>query len=522
MSMETIDEIAQKWAQKRPDSEYIVCKAYEEERLTWSESDERVNRLGNALREDGYEKGDQLAVMMKNSHELVELYYACYRTGIVPVALNYRLSNEELGQLLDNTSASGIVAGPEFTETAHQLAASEYLPDLQTISAIERDDRLDKHLEAYIEAGSAADPGVDVAHDDLAMLLHTGGTTGLPKIVPHTHKSLLGFFEGIMLSHDTWATMDETDVNLMVLPLFHVSLWPVFVTGYLGGTVVLLREPEPEPMLEAIETEGATSTLGIPTIYYRLADHPDVEEYDLSSMKIYMYGGSPFHQAQLEECISIFGNKFSSIYGATEGVPWTFLESEDHHGEKLKSVGKEALVADIRIYDEEEDRALEPGETGEIVTKSPGNFERYWNRPEKTEMAFTESGFFRTGDLGKKDEDGFIYILDRKSDMIISGGENVYPTEVENVLNRHEAVSESAVVGIDDPDWGEKVVAAVVPTAEYESADPSELEASIQDFCRERIAGYKTPKSITFVDELPTTEVGKVQRTEVNAMLSGE
>lgn len=518
--METIDEIPQKWAQKRQESEYLVCKAYEEVRLTWKEVDERINRLGNALREDGYEKGDQLAIMMKNSHELVELYYACYRTGIVPIALNYRLSKDELSQLLGNTSPSGIVAGPEFTETASQLAVGEDLADLQTISAIERDDRLDEHLEDYIETGSGADPGVNVAHDDLAMLLHTGGTTGLPKIVPHTHKSLLGFFEGIMLSHDTWATMDETTVNLMVVPLFHVSLWPVFVTGYLGGTVVLLREPEPEPMLKAIEAEGATTTLGIPTIYYRLADHPDVEEYDLSSMEIYMYGGSPFHQSQLEKCISIFGNKFSAIYGATEGVPWTFLKSENHHGEKLKSVGKEAVVADVRIYDEEKDRAVEVGETGEIVTKSPGNFEGYWGRPEKTEQAFTESGFFRTGDLGRKDEDGFIYILDRKSDMIISGGENVYPTEVENVLNRHEAVAESAVVGIDDPEWGEKIVAAVVPAGEYESADSLELEGAIQDFCREKIAGYKTPKSITFIDALPTTEVGKVRRTEVSAMLA--
>lgn len=515
--METIDEIPRKWAYKTPAKECLTCLSHGERRLTWEELNNRINKLANSLLDDGYEKGDQIGVMMKNCHEMVELYYACFRTGVVPVPLNYRFSVGEFTKMLEETSVESVVVGPEFFDKGIELAET-FDRDLTVITAVQTDDRYDQYLEDLVDKGDAEYPEVDVEHEDIAILLHTGGTTGLPKGVPHTHRTLFGFFEGIMLSHDDIGLQDDSTVNLYVLPLFHISLWPIFVYGYLGARNVLIKEPNPGKMLDAIESEGVNTTLVIPTVFYRLIDHSEIDEYDLSSMELVMYGGAPFHQEQLENCIDIFGNIFSSIYGATEGVPWTFLETDELEGERIKSVGKEALVADVRIYHEDEDEPVPQGEEGEIVTKSPGNANRYWKQPEKTEKSFTDDGFFRTGDIGRKDEDGFLYILDRKSDMIITGGENVYPTEVENTLNRHGAVAESAVVGVEDPDWGEKVVAAIVVEDDYDVADEERLKESIESFCKDEIAGYKCPKEMFILDALPTTEVGKIQRTEVESI----
>jgi acyl-CoA synthetase (AMP-forming)/AMP-acid ligase II len=339
--------------------------------------------------------------------------------------------------------------------------------------------------------------------------MYTGGTTGLPKGVMMSHRNLMT----AVLSATIALEFTRDDATCFVLPLFHVSFWPALCVLMVGGKVVINRKPDLNGILKLIQDEKCTHINAVPTLYGWLLQFADVDAYDLSSLRSISYAGSPMPIEILKQCIQKFGNIFSQAYGMTEALGVSQLAEADHHieGERsrlLASAGKPILCAEVDIFDER-DNPAQTGEIGEIVVRGKHVMNGYWKNPELTQQTL-RGGWYHSGDMGYMDAEGYLYLVDRKADMIVTGGENVYPKEVEDVLYEHPAVSMAAVVSAPDAKWGERVQAVVVL-----KKDKSAAESELIDFCKERLGGYKCPKAIEFWDALPTTPVGKILRKDV-------
>jgi long-chain acyl-CoA synthetase len=349
-----------------------------------------------------------------------------------------------------------------------------------------------------------------VDENDMAILMYTGGTTGLPKGVMLSHRNIMTAMYGMIIGF----SFSFKDTTCFILPLFHISLWPVLSLLMVGGRAVILRRPDIGEMLRAIQDEKCTHIVLVPTLLTWIVDDPRSNEFDLSSLRLITYAGSPMPLEVLKKCVQRFGNIFTQGYGLTEAAPLvSILFKEDHflEGPKTKllaSVGKVGLPVKARIVDEN-DTPLKPGEIGEIATWGKNTMMGYWKNPELT-AATLRGGWLHTGDMGTMDEDGYIYLMDRKADMIITGGENVYPKEVEDVVYSHPAIKECAVVAAPDDRWGERVQAVVV-LKEGQTVTEEELIRH----CKGKLAGYKCPKKVEFWKELPKTTVGKIVRREV-------
>jgi fatty-acyl-CoA synthase len=513
----TVPQTLARTANKHPEWEAIV---YPETgtRLTYRELDGMATRFANALRERGVEKGDVVSVALHNSVPMIVAIFGITRAGGVFSPVNYRLAPSEAAYVLDDSAATVVL----FDENTRGMieGARDDLPDVEEYVYVNDDtDEAPEYAAGFHELLEGADetpPGVENAWDDLWAIMYTSGTTGRPKGVLHTH--------GDASYHNLpmMGGMEYDDVSLIMMPLYHNAALncALLPSINLGATSVVLSGFDPDQALEVVDEEGVTS-MSLPSRTWRqVLQARESGTFDGSSLTSIGYGTSDMPRPLLEDLIETFGEVVSTAYGMTEMGPVATSIRDQDVVEKLGSVGRALPNHEVRIVEptSQEDPGdpvtpedtVPTGEEGEIILAGPSMMSGYLNKPEKTDDAIRDGWFF-TGDIGRLDEDGFLYLVDRVDDMIISGGENIYPTEVEEVLYDHELVEDVGVVGTDDDQWGEAVTAYVLTAPD---TDPGELEEELDRFCRERddLADFKRPRRYVFVDELPRNPSGKIQR----------
>jgi len=487
---------------------------FQDRTLSYRELLQRCWRLSNALIERT-DAGDRVAILAENCQEYVECYYGVPGAALALTLLNYRLTARELTYIIGDAEPRILVVEPKYLPTIRQIRAE--IPSVERILLIGGEAEDCESYDAFVAGGEAAEPRRKPAETDLCWLLYTSGTTGLPKGAMLSHRNLMA---AILNSMCAWeASPDEVcmftfpqfHVAGYVMPMYHLQCWPV----------VLLRAFDPETLLRNVETWGVTNTAMAPTMIAMLLEDPVTDRFDLSSLKRIGYGASSMPADVLRRARAKWpGVGFATGFGMTELAGNVMaLSSADHDRAAdqglpiLRSVGRQMPLARVRVVDDE-GRDVAVGAPGEIVVKGDQVLSGYWRNPEATRASFFDS-WFRSGDVGVWDEDGYLYIVDRKKDMILTGGENVYPREVEEILYEHPAVVEAAVLGAPDPKWGEKVV-AVVCARGGEAVTGAELVA----FCRERIAGYKKPRHVVFIDALPRNASGKVLKRELRERIA--
>jgi len=502
--MYTLGEIVRKGAIVYQDNEAVVC---EDTRLTYKELNNRVNRFANALTQMGYKKGDRITVLAENTHKYLEMYFATSKLGMSLTPLNFRLSDSELEHIVTNSEASCFLVADGYEERAQGL--KDNLRNVKDWIASDNETKGFIYYEDLLKEASDSEPDIEVDENEMAVLMYTGGTTGLPKGVMVSHRNIMT----ALIRMSIGLKFTPNDATCQVLPLFHLAFWPAMCVLIGGGKVVINRRPELDVICRLIQDEKCTHINAVPTLYTWLLQFPDVNKYDLSSLRLITYAGSPFPPEVLRQCIQKFGNIFAQGYGMTEALGATWLKAEDHvlEGEKSKrllSAGKEDFTAKVRIVNEE-GVTVETGVVGEVALRGKHVMMGYWKNPELTAKTI-RNGWYHTGDMGYMDEDGYLFLVDRKADMIVTGGENVYPKEVEDVLYEHPAVLEVAVVPAPDEKWGERVQAVVV-LKEGLTATEDELIAH----CKDKLGGYKCPKDVKVWDTIPKTPLGKILRKDV-------
>lgn len=480
----------------------------EDVRMTYAEFGERVKRLAGSMQEMGIQKGDRIGLLMLNSFRFLEIYYASFLLGAIVVPLNTRLSGPEISFILNDAGVKTLFFHKEFVPLINQLR--QELPEIEHLILAEDVQRPDTNAIFYEKLVSRQSslrlPGL--SEDDLAGIFYTGGTTGLPKGVMLTHKNL------VMNAYHVALTTGyrSDDIYLHAAPMFHAADGAsTFAITIVGGTHAHLRAFEPKRVLETIQREKVTSMLLVPTMINMLVNHPEIGNYQVSSLKKLLYGASPIPAEVLKKAMAILDCEFFQAYGMTEASPCLVMLRPEHHvvngddkaAKRLASCGQPLFNVELKIVGPEGNQ-VPCGTVGEIVARGPNIMKGYWKRPEET-AAVLRDGWYRTGDMGMMDEDRFVYIVDRKKDMIITGGENVYSVEVENVLYQHPAVLEAAVIGIPDEKWGEAVTAIVVLQQGHVTT-----AREIIAHCREQLAAYKVPKSVEFVETLPKSGAGKI------------
>jgi long-chain acyl-CoA synthetase len=494
--------------------------SHSDKRLTFRQFNKRVNQLVNKLHEIGIKKGDIINILSWNCIEYAEIFGAAMKGGFIAAPLNTRLKANELSYLLEYSTASVLFVGQHLEGLLEQIGPLP--PQLKT--CISLDDGVDGMIpySELFEGTSADEPGVDVNPDDPLVMVYTSGTTGNPKGALYTHQRKLRDAQRFFMA----LQLDIGSKNVLVVPLFHVAAISfLFAYFYAGASTAMMRKAgfDPLSMMETIQDEKATEIHIVPTQLVPMLDTPDIQNYDLSSLKRIWYAASPMPTELLKKGIAQFGPIFSQAYGLSESGPLTtYLNTFDHditekskdEQKVLASCGQPWVGVQVRIVDDH-GKDLEEGQVGEIIVKSDSVMIGYWDRPEETKDTMKD-GWIYTGDLGYYDERAYIYIVSRKKDMIISGGENVYPIEVEEVLYKHPAVEEAAVIGIPDPYWVEKVHALVV-LRKNEDATADD----IKEYCKQNIAGYKAPKSVEIVDSLPKSPQGKILKKKLREKYEG-
>jgi len=430
-----------------------------------------------------------------------------------------RLTARELTYIIGNSEPTVLVVEPKYLGAIEQIR--DQIPSVRQVVLIEGQAEGCIAYEDFIATGEAAEPAARPSEDAMCWLLYTSGTTGLPKGAMLSHRNLLA---SMMNSMSGWEQFPGEDMNLFTFPLFHVAGYVMPTYHLRKQPVVLLRAFDPQSLLENIQRYRVTNTAMAPTMLALLLEDPNTDRHDLSSVKRFGYGASSMPAEVLRRARAKWPHiGFSTGFGMTElSGNVMFMGRADHERaaeeglEILRSVGRQMPLARVRVVDENE-QDCPPGVSGEIVIKGDQVLTGYWRNPEATQTSFVD-GWFHSGDVGRWDQDGYLYIVDRKKDMILTGGENVYPREVEEVLYEHPAVVEVAVVGAPDPKWGEKVVAVVCLRPGAEAS-----EAELIAFTRERIASYKKPKHVVFIETLPKNASGKVLKRELrDAIASGE
>jgi fatty-acyl-CoA synthase len=491
----TVPELVARSARRAPDAPALAC---EQDRRTFGELEERSERLAAALGARGVEPGDHVAMLQYNGIEFVEAFLAIQKLGACAVPVNFRLSREEVDYVLADSGATLAIADPELAPRAGAVETIVVGPD-------------------YEEALAAAPPerrAHEVMGEDLAFLMYTSGTTGRPKGAMLSHQNLVVNTTNWL--YEVGARPD--DVWLSGLPLFHIGgLNGILPFLHLGALAVI--EPsggfDPAQSIARLARDHVSMCFFVPTQWQEICAHPAVATVDRERLRKAMWGASQAPLPTLELLAATFPSvEIVNAFGQTEMSSNTcFLRGEDAI-RKMGSVGRPALGVEARIVDESGED-VPPGEVGEIVYRGPTVMQGYHGKPEATAEAFA-GGWFHSGDLVREDEEGFIYVVDRLKDMLISGGENVYPAEVERALIEHPAVAEVAVVGVPHPRWVETPLAVVVPAPDAEVSEEELIE-----HCRERLAGYKKPSAVVFVDILPRNAAGKVLKRELRDLYSG-
>ncbi|BAH51221.1 AMP-binding protein [Rhodococcus opacus] len=454
--------------------------------VSFAEFDELTDRLGHALLARGLESGDRVAVLMPNGIDGVVVYYALAKAGLVRVPLNVRETAHEHAYKVEDSQARALVHAGEPPAKVEVMITADELPGL---------------------IAGAADGPCDVRRDqdEPLRLAYTGGTTGKPKAVVLTTRSELAEVANFLV--DLLPNLRPDSVMLHAAPITHGS--GAFFLPHLvkGAPNVIVSKFSPAAFLEAAQKYRATSTFMVPTMIAMLLENPAAATADLALERL-CYGGAPIATSVLQRGIVILGPVFAQLYGQAEApLAITCLQPWEHTPERLTSAGKPYTFVEVQVRSTD-GTVLGPGEVGEVLTRGPHTMSRYWRRPDATAETIEPDGWLHTGDIGRWDEDGYLHLLDRRHDVIISGGFNVYPREVEDALLTHPAVVEAAVVGLPDEKWGERVAAAVVTRS---AAAPDE----ILEFCSDRLAGFKRPRSLEIWPNIPTSPVGKSLRREV-------
>ena len=486
---------------------------FKDRRLTFFEADALINRLCNGLLSLGLEIGRKVAVLIDNGVESAAALIAIPRAGLVYVTLNARHSAREHADVLNDSEADALIVSERYIDELDPFLPSVASLKHTVVIGSPGPGRLTYEELTADRPETAPDIDVD-EHRDLERIHYTSGTTGKPKGGVWTFRIGHNVLTSILMNLDR--PIGPDDVNLNCGPLSHAAGLMFMVYYSRGATNIVLPRFDVAEVLETIERERVTTVLFVPTMLYRILSHPDLPRYDLSSVKRVWYGTAPIAPERLREGVRVFGNVFRQNYGMTEiPQPITYLGPEDHVTDgtekqlkRLASAGKPAMGVELKVLDEE-GNPVEPGRIGEIVLRSDKLMLEYWKKPEETAEAMRD-GWLHTRDMAKIDEDGYVYIVDRKSDMIISGGFNVYPREVEDVLMAHPAVQEAAVIGVPDDVWGEAIKAVVLLKTGAEASAGELIE-----HCKANLAGYKKPRSVEFVRDIPKTLSGKINRRAV-------
>lgn len=474
--------------------------------FTYTDLNRRVNKLSNSLLSLGLKKGDKFAVLLENSIEIVEAYLAAAKTGLIVVPVHFRFVGKEIENVIEDSDAEAIIVHNEFTPTVDEIKSN--LRNIQENRFIVVGKKVKGYTEYedFISASSDNEPEFNVECSDPWIILYTSGTTGKPKGVVRSHESYIAFF----LINAVDFGFNEHDVCLNVMPLYHVnSTFYTFLFLYLGGTAYIhpARHFRADEILEIIEKEKITFISLIPTHYNLILNASDeAKKRDVSSIRKLLCSSAPVTKSMKRAIMEFFpGVDLYEAYGSTEAGLVTLLKPEDQL-KKLGSIGYEAVGTDFIKLLDEEGKEVGIGEIGELYSRGPMMFDEYYKLPEKTTSSF-RGEWFSAGDMAKRDEDGFYYIIDRKDNMIITGGEHVYPSEVQEIISSHPKVFDCAIIGITHAKWGEQVTAVVVPK------DKSKINEKILiDYCRDKMSGYKRPKQVIFIkdEEMPRTPTGKI------------
>ncbi len=503
----TATSMLRRWAAETPDAPMLTMG---DVTLTWAELYERAKQVSRELSSAGVSVGDRVAFLDKNGIGYFEVLFGCALMGAVSVAVNWRLAPAEVAAIVDDARAPVLFYGPEFEATVKEIApvtgsVRQWVP-----------------LGGLAEwrdptgRGRADDPGFEPGPDDVVMQLYTSGTTGLPKgamISGRNVSCILGEADRVFhIGPDT--------ISLVAMPLFHIggSGWALCGMSH-GGHSVIIRDLDPAEALRLIERHRVTETFVVPAVLMFLLSTPELADADVSSLRTVFYGASPITEDVLVRSMAALGCDFAQVYGLTETTgAITSLMPGDHDPDGpraalLRSAGRPFDHVELRIVDAGSGEDLLPGEVGEVWARSDQNMLGYWNKPDETAAVLSDDGWFRTGDAGWIDGDGYLFLHDRIKDMIVSGGENVYPAEVENALLAHPSVADAAVIGVPDEKWGETVKAVVVRTPG--APDDEALAADIIADTRTRLAHYKCPTSVDFVEALPRNPSGKVLKRDL-------
>ncbi|WP_456273128.1 class I adenylate-forming enzyme family protein [Bacillus sp. AK031] len=503
--MLTFGSIMNQNAKKFREKDAMIFK---DQRWSYSQLNNRANQLANAFLSKGYKKGDKVSVMMKNHSAYIEIITALSKIGVIIVPINYRLVGSEIEYIVTNSESRGFITTNEYAAEIEKLFPQlNGLEDVIVVDGTSQENMI--NYETFIERGSIAEPEVHVDETDTLYLGYTSGTTGKPKGVVISHRSRM--LTGMAAAYEY--KIDESDIHIVPGPIYHAAPW-IFLMMQLisGGTLVIQESFDPEEFLADVEKYKATNTFMAPTMFNFLVslDGETKAKYDVSSMRVLISAGSALPTQTKLDVLDFFPEvDLHEFYGSTESAITLNIKPKDIRRQD-RCVGQPFPLVECLILDDEK-KPVQTGEIGELYIKSPYLLDEYYKNPEANEASFRD-GYFTVGDMALQDEEGYYYIVDRKKDMLISGGVNIYPREIEEALYSHPGILDVAVIGIPDPVWGESVKAIVVPR---EGTALSEEE--IINYCEGKIASYKKPKSVDFVKELPRNPSGKILKVELRS-----
>ena len=496
------------WRAKQS-SEDVVFKFHDRE-MTYGEYDSKANRVANGITKNECMPNARIAILAKNSDYYAEVLYGTIKSRTALVGINWRLAPPEVVFVINDSKSEILFVGADFYQLIESI--EDQIPSIKKIVAMDEDHPRWESYASWRDGQSEDNPNLVGEYEDDVIQLYTSGTTGHPKGVRMTNKNLLASTP--MVEKRWGADWHEKSVNFVLSPLFHVAGSNIVIMGVVFGCKnIIIPEPDPTKILELIESEKIETAFMVPALILFLLQHPNCSKTDFSSLRQIVYGASPIAQDTLLKAVEVMQCDFWQVYGLTESTGiGTTLNPAYHNIDlgKLRSCGKVYPGVEIKIVDES-NNSLPNNEVGEILIKSDVIMKGYWNRPEANEDAIID-GWFYTGDAGCLDEDGFLYIHDRVKDMIISGGENIYPAEIENALMSHPDIADAAAVGIPDDKWGETVKGFVIL-----KQDSNITEKEIITYTKEQIAAYKCPSSIDFITEMPRNPSGKILRRELRA-----
>ena len=503
----TFADIIHRQSILRPDK---VAYVYGKEQLTYAQFNSKVNSLVHALQKLGVKKGDAIGLLSWNCLDYAIVYGAAMKGGYIISRFNPRLQAEELEYLINYSEVKTLFVGLELIAVTESIRSK--IPNVKNYISMEKQAPNMMYIHELLDTYPDAEPYVNVEEDDGFFIIYTSGTTGVPRGAVYSHREAWDDARTYIIN----LSIQPDDKHIQVSPMFHIA-GDTMVRSilYMGGCNIILKSFDPAATLQLIQGHKATHISIVPTHLVAMLALPDVKKYDVSSLKFIWYGGSPMPVEVLKRGLETFGNVFGQGYGQSESGPAIcHLSKEDHavlgtpEEKRLASVGQPDIGVQVKIVDDK-GKDVDPGDLGEIIVRSKHIMLEYWKKPKDTSNTIVD-GWLHTGDIGRYDEKGYVFLVDRKKDMIITGGENVFPREIEEILYRNPKVHEAAVIGIPDPYWVEKVHAVI----SFKKGAKATAEELI-DFCKKNLAGYKCPKSVEFVDALPKNAAGKIMKREL-------